>query len=1239
MSMNEKDVVAGKINLDTTKILPAFKAIDEGVRKNAESFKILNAELTITEKNYVSMAKAMDKMALTSDERRKKILDESNALVAQRKASADLLTAKKNQLDLTNQVVDSKLGAQLALQKKRENSIEQQEKEHQQRMSNLQQRSSSSSGSIIDSTASDSSGMLDFVRKAAVHTMVFHTVYSAINEAQRALKEGLVDLESNMAGYVQTNENYFVSYNKGTGEMVKNTQRISEETSKFLQTTHDLGADILDVTESARLWGRMYKDVNIVQEMVHQSTMLSTIDLVGLEAATKGMESTLAQYAVQIKNTNDAQVQSGRIVDSWSQVAHDTMAPVSELTAAFERTGKIADETGVSFDFMNGLMASGIRNTALGGANLGNMWKTVLGTIRTDKAVNELESLGVKTKEVVNGVEQWKKAEDILLDLSIKVTDKNYDLTESYANISRGVFQFAKLAASLNTGDILLGESASINSAGSTLKYLEVQMDTIQRKAAQTKASLLAIFNQAGDDGLRSSIKGALDVIDQLLIGLTKVPKGVFETGAGIAGLIVLYKTVAPTLMLWKNAQQALTAAMAINTVVATEETVAMVALTAASRNAAITTAAVTGGLTLLTAGIALWLFQAGKAEKQQNDLNAKREKEISVMEQQYGQYNRQAEFLPKLVNAHNEFQKQLDSGSLSVEKQSEVKTQLDKVSKALKDTIGEEGLAQLTAAGYTDDATRIIIESLNKRRVALNENISANLDLQATENTNALDAARKKLDKTTKNPHEAASFFDLLNPFGNSDTAGQAAHKQQKEVDSATKLIAELEQKARDIEQKRIDVTTTMAETVMAGQKGKADAEKQGYEVRKQSFSDAMTDFKHLVNMQSEGYKTAEQQASKLKALKGRFKDLNKEDLYGIDEDIYRAMNDKAITAKGFGGSGTGYSIKLSDIDNQTKQAKDLVDSAESVISFYEAKRGALGNAVDDTSTKVGLYTNKQNKLHESNIMLNGSLAALKERQGSLDVMRVTGKITLDEYNQATEQVTTRTASLTKEIASNSSAWWNQAKAIKDAKDQQLKDTFDFSSKWIAHEKATREMSAKEEYDAWVRIQARYLKGTELRKQADEHVYSAKKALIQEEESLLEKSLSKEKDLLNESRQAELDAIDEAKQKFVNAQDEKIRAIDILIKAQDVANSDLDYEKSLAEKQARMGVLASAVGPEGIKERKTLAKEIEKMQLDHTRELTKRDLEVQKQALEDEKTEKEKKFEQDKKDTEDHYK
>lgn len=227
--------------------------------------------------------------------------------------------------------------------KRREDAIEQQEREHQLRMATLQNKASASAAranTVNNYSATDNVGgemtstttaWASRLQQMAAHAVVFNTVYRGIHEVQAAMKEGLVDIESNMAGYVQTNEKYFLMYNEGSKEAVMNTKILHEETTKFIHTAHDLGAEIHDVTESARLWGRMYKDAAVVQEMVRKSTMLSTVDLVSLEDATKSMESTLAQYGVQIKDANDAAVLGGRILDSWSKVAHDTMAPAKDL--------------------------------------------------------------------------------------------------------------------------------------------------------------------------------------------------------------------------------------------------------------------------------------------------------------------------------------------------------------------------------------------------------------------------------------------------------------------------------------------------------------------------------------------------------------------------------------------------------------------------------------------------------------------------------------------------------------------------------------------------------------------------------------------------------------------------------------------------------------------------------------------------------------------------------------------
>ncbi|MEC4565331.1 NlpC/P60 family protein [Paenibacillus sp. CMAA1739] len=730
--------------------------------------------------------------------------------------------------------------------------------------------------------------------------MIAGALYGTVFSSITAGFKGMIDIESHMAGYIQTNEHYFQGLQKGSLDM----QKVNNESRQFIQTAHDQAAAIDDVIESARLWGRMYKDVGVVQTLVRQSTMLSTVDLVSLEDATKSMESVLAQYGVQLKNTNDAQLYGGRILDSWSKVAHETMAPARDLGAAFERTGKIAQETGVSFDFMNGLISSGMRNTALSGENLGNMWKTVLGTIRTGKAVGEIEKLGVKTKEVVNGVEQWRKAEDILLDLSVAVTDKNYDLTQSYAAISRGVYQYAKLAASLNPGDILLGTAYSIGSTGSTLEYLTTQMDTISRKASQVKTSFIDIFNTAGNDGLRNTIKSILDITDQLFIGVSQIPSSVFGVSTAVValgaafialkspiktaidsltvvramrqGLIVVTneETAAVTASSVANAAHAVTSRTAttaeVGRTVATEATtVAINAQTAASARAAVTTSIATMGISVAIGLLASLALGLGTTEKAQRDETQKIKDNISAREQQISQIDRQIDFFPKLIKAHNDLTKVVTSGTLSEIAQGKAKKQLDEISKAIAVTIGDEGLARLKAAGFTEDAAKKEIEALKQLRLEKE-------DLNRQELTSQKNALRKKIDQKSEELKEAENKLAIdkrwaKGPFGRpSDVADYK--EQQEKVDQLRTDLNGL-----NLDLKNIDIQyteSTLKSDQLSGATGKLanttdDASKAQEDLKKSldsSSSELKTLNQVLYDQQKNGHLSAETVAELVK-------------------------------------------------------------------------------------------------------------------------------------------------------------------------------------------------------------------------------------------------------------------------------------------------------------------------------------------------------------------------------------
>lgn len=1577
-----KDVVGARLSLDTSKMLPAFQAIDRGVKGNAETFKVLNQEITVTTKNYTSLAAAADKMVLTSDERRKKIMAESEALIKQRTAQADLLNTKKNQMDQANQIVNAKLAAQEAIVKKRYDAIEQQEREHQMRMETLQNKAAASavkanaangystsdktrervlmeeqnirrkliqlgetesqqaranaasyeqfwikalrtreikeaqlrekvlqeeqkirrameqtanqtsklSGSNIGGDmTSTTSAWASRLQQMAAHALVFNTVYRGIHEVQEALRVGLVDIESNMAGYVQTNEKYFLEYNEGTKEAVMNTKLLHDETTKFIQTAHDLGAEITDVTESARLWGRMYKDAGVVQEMVRKSTMLSTVDLVSLEDATKSMESTLAQYGVQVKDANDAAVLGGRILDSWSKVAHDTMAPAKDLGAAFERTGKIAAETGVSFDMMNGLISSGIRNTALSGENLGNMWKTVLGTIRTDKAVKEIESLGVATKEVVDGKEQWRRADDILLDLSTKVIDKNYDLTKSYADISRGVYQYAKLAASLNAGDILLGTAASIGSTGSTLEYLKVQMDTISRKAAQTKASLLEIFNNAGDDGLRKTIKDVLDAIDQLLIGLTKVPAGVFEGTAALAGLLLAYKTLRAPIMNVVTAIEVLTAAKAAETTAVATNTVAnevnivtsqgatlttvqrtaategvviaqgtlttategataaTAAMTAAQATSTVTMAAATAGLSLLAGAIAIYIFQSGKAEKAERDRIQQLKDDEAASQQMISQYQRQIELLPKLVDAHKSLEASLQSANLSQQKQAQVKKQLDEVSQALVITLGKEGAKQLESAGYTDKAVQTQVEALNKLILKQNE---ARQNVLKDQQADLYDQQKQKINEITEATKELERVQKIIaNPIGKALGTGEFK-----------KDAAELEEKIKTLEQENNKLTLSITDVgVSLGQAavefdqfaGKAGTSSESAQDQAQVLSDLReqiegngtaisemnTLLKEMTGEQSlnasaaadlilkypqlatEIYKTADgwkfekdavEVLRKAKIQKA-IDDLKSEKAssfntrlaiderlkaYGIEAEAIKSLAQLKAAVNGVTSDvlSSGDDLKYFKpafkdkggiLDEKAKQeaaAKSeldkIYDSYAKEQIDYQNKINALSALYKDPGFGVSADKEKKEKSGKSaaekaadkakkdaeqaareaaearkeayaedldnfkyiaerqNWTIDQQAAGyerLKKRhatylaedkdamkQWSRDVVALSDKrydedkanlekktermrqanlqevemvkVSLDFYTkeekksyltagqkaEAQKQVYDLTKQYNELRYSNSINWIDKEskkmemagkskveiinmelsafqrmakdknrtaeqgfaleQSIYEQKKALIEQGFSDFQKDLNHRKAIGEVNTAQELQEWLKTQAMYRVGTEQRLEADEQVYALRQKLIEDETKTVETLGSTYKSKIESARDAAIKAIEAERDAYVAGKDAEIKAIDDLLSKQQELNADVDFATALAEKQARLALLASAVGPDGITERKQVQKDIEKLQLDHDRDLAKRSLEEQKKAIEDERDTKKAAFDRDIETAKSHY-
>ncbi|MNW46323.1 hypothetical protein D3C74_236110 [compost metagenome] len=199
--------------------------------------------------------------------------------------------------------------------------------------------------------------------------------------------------------------------------------------------------------------------------------------------------------------------------------------------------------------------------------------------------------------------------------------------------------------------------------------------------------------------------------------------------------------------------------------------------------------------------------------------------------------------------------------------------------------------------------------------------------------------------------------------------------------------------------------------------------------------------------------------------------------------------------------------------------------------------------------------------------------------------------------------------------------------KKISTTRNNIEKEYFADFEKNLNYKRDLEEISVIDEIKSWTNIQSMYKEGSEERMKATVQIHNLTKKLLQDETKLVVNSTKVIETSLDKAKNEAIKRIEEERDTFISSQEEKIKAIDDQIKAMERLYIEEDYERKLAEKQARLALLQSAVGPEGIAERKELQKEIEDMQREHDRDLAKQSLEDQKQQFQDEKSQKEKDY------------
>lgn len=566
----------------------------------------------------------------------------------------------------------------------------------------------------------------------------------------------LAHVEKDMAGFAQVMKH-------GTGQtnafarslmevdpshMVNGLQLSGQEAEHFKHELEEMqsklqglavkyGTTSHEMIESAKLWGRAYKDNNTVLALTDAATKLAVADAFDIVSANKALESSIMQWGFQIHNANDAMSVSSRIIDSWTALAHNYTVSAQTLSEANKRMAQSAAEVGVSFHSAQALVAVMARKTQADGGEIGNALKSIFGSIHSKKAISALQDFGIEVYKVgENGEKSFRKVDDVLLDLMIKAQGSKESMEGLLKAISGGKWQWNKADAMLDLNEYLEALKQSSSSMGFTNAQVGMQLDTIETKLKQISAQWEKMTSSSHTLG--SAIKATLDVTLGLLKWLDSIPSSMYViAGATLAALIAQRRWGSVSQLVIKNVSRLWTEATThVNGyIVAAQE--ASVATSGVGRAMATTSGAIKGvgsGLKALAGGwLGIIMIVAMVVETLSDLYTASQDTTKSLYEdysahqklaQQYEETAARMEeargVAEQYITIHSRLQEKIKDTATSEQERITLQNQVQESEQGLIAILGEEETAYVLAADSAEEQSQRAQDAITRKKEEL---------------------------------------------------------------------------------------------------------------------------------------------------------------------------------------------------------------------------------------------------------------------------------------------------------------------------------------------------------------------------------------------------------------------------------------------------------------------------------------------------------------------------------------
>lgn len=331
---------------------------------------------------------------------------------------------------------------------------------------------------------------------------------------------------TSIAGVIYTVQKGFMELVKSTIEVEKSlidinviAQTSTREIKKFgdelFKIARDTGQTFSSVAKAATELSRQGLSLQETLKRTNDALVLTRLSGLGAEDAVSSLTATINSFSKSMLTSTD-------IVNKFAAVDAKFAVSSADLAEAVKRVGSSAQEAGVDLDELIAIVTTAQQTTARGGAVIGNALKTIFQKIERPQVLEQLELLGVVTRES-NG--EMLSATKILTNLATAYDKLAQANKSQIAEMVGGIYQVNVLKATL--GDLEKKNGSTFLSAKETSKGAgNVAIERSQELNKSLSATLnrtLLNFQQGGagifDKVFSGQIKGMLNAANDIAEG------------------------------------------------------------------------------------------------------------------------------------------------------------------------------------------------------------------------------------------------------------------------------------------------------------------------------------------------------------------------------------------------------------------------------------------------------------------------------------------------------------------------------------------------------------------------------------------------------------------------------------------------------------------------------------------------------------------------------------------------